>query len=105
MHRLTKFFLAIMLPILGMTSMYGAPIGSWTSFLAYSNITEIEPAGKMVYVLSSKGLFSYNKSDNSVRTYDKMNALNDCNIAHIAYCKAAKRLVIVYENQNIDPSR
>ena len=102
MHRLTKFFLAIMLPILGMTSMYGAPIGSWTSFLAYSNITEIEPAGKMVYVLSSKGLFSYNKSDNSVRTYDKMNALNDCNIAHIAYCKAAKRLVIVYENQNID---
>ena len=79
-----------------------AAIGSWNSYLAYSHITSIEPAGNMVYVLSSKGLFSYNTADNSIQTYDKMNALSDCNIAHIAYCKAARRLVIVYENQNID---
>ena len=79
-----------------------AAIGTWTSYLAYGDITQIQPAGKRVYVLSSKGLFSYNTSDKSVETYDKMNALSDCNIAHIAWCKAAKQLIIIYENQNID---
>ena len=80
----------------------GAAIGTWTSYLAYGDITQIQPAGKRVYVLSSKGLFSYNTSDQSVETYDKMNTLNDCNISHIAWCQAAKRLIIIYENQNID---
>ena len=80
----------------------GAAIGTWNCFLAYSDITEIQPAGNKVYVLSSKGLFSYQLSDQSVQTYHKMNVLNDCNIAHITYCKAAHRLIIVYENQNID---
>ncbi len=96
------FFCSFLLLLAGTPDIQGAPIGSWTSYLAYGNITEIQPAGKVIYVLSSKGLFSYNTSDNSLQTYDKMNALNDCNIAHIAYCKAAKRLVIIYENQNID---
>ena len=97
-----KKSLSILLMLLATLFAQAAPIGSWTSFLAYGDITEIEPAGKMVYVLSSKGLFSYKISDTSVQTYDKMNALNDCNISHIAYCKTAHRLVIIYENQNID---
>ena len=80
----------------------GAAIGTWTSFLAYGDITQIQPAGKKVFVLSSKGLFSYNTSDKSVETYDKMNALSDCNISHIAWCKDAKQLIIIYDNQNID---
>ena len=79
-----------------------APIGTWTSYLAYGNITEIVPTGNTVYVLSSGGLFSYRVSDNSVQTYDNTNVLSDCNIAHIAYCKAAHRLIITYQNQNID---
>lgn len=98
MKRLTITILLLTM----LTLTKGAPIGSWTSYLAYGDITEIAPAGKMVYVLSSKGLFSYNTADNSVETYDKMNALSDCNIAHIAYCKAAKQLFIIYENYNID---
>lgn len=98
MKRLTTTLLLIAM----ITFAKGGPIGSWTSYLAYGDITEIVPVDKMVYVLSSKGLFSYNTNDHSVETYDKMNTLSDCNISHIAYCKAAKRLVIVYENHNID---
>lgn len=97
-----KALLSTILLSLALITAQGAAIGSWNTFLAYSDITEIEPAGKLVYVLSSKGLFSYNTKDQSVDTYDKINALNDVNIEHIAYCKAAHRLVIVYENQNID---
>lgn len=56
----------------------------------------------MLYVLASNSLYSYNKTDKSLQTYDKTTVLNDCGIAHIAWCQKAKRLLIVYENQNID---
>ncbi len=97
-----KLLVVTLMLVFHALTVAAAAIGSWNSYLAYSSITDIQPAGKLVYVLSSKGLFSYNTADNSIQTYDKMNALSDCNISHIAYCKAAKRLVIVYENQNID---
>ena len=77
--------------------------GKWKSYLSYDEPTEIEEAsGNMLYVLASNGLYAYNKNDHSLQIYDKTTVLNDCGIAHIAWCKAAKRLVIVYENHNID---
>ena len=85
-----------------MIQAHAAPIGSWNCFPAYNHITEIQPAGDLVYVLSSKYLFSYNVNDESIQTYHKINYLSDCGISHIAYCKAAKRLVITYDNFNID---
>ncbi len=97
-----RIFLFLLILTLQTTVSMAAPIGSWTSYLAYGDITQIECANQLVYVLSSKGLFSYNTADNSIQTYDKMNALNDCGISYIAYCQTAKRLVIIYDNYNID---
>jgi len=77
-------------------------IGKWSAYPAYRNITEIEKAENMLYVLASGGLYAYNKADQSLQTFNKTNALSDTQINHIAWCKAAKRLVIVYQNQNID---
>lgn len=79
-----------------------AAIGTWTAYLAYSEIAEIEKAGETLFVLASDGLFSYNTSDHSVQTYDKATVLSDCVIAHIAWCPSASRLVVVYKNHNID---
>lgn len=76
--------------------------GTWNAYMAYHDIKDVEKAGKMLYILASDNLYSYNTNDNSVLTYDKMNILSDCDISLIAYCNAAKRLVIVYRNGNID---
>ena len=75
----------------------------WKAYLSYYEPTEIEqtPDG-MLYVLASGGLFSYNPQDQEVQTYDKTTVLSDGDIAHIAWCKAAKKLVIVYSDHNID---
>ena len=97
-----RFYLFVLTLAVFVAQAAAAPIGSWNNYQAYGDITQIECAGNKVYVLSSKGLYSYNNADNSIQTYDKMNALNDCGISHIAYCEAAKRLVIVYDNYNID---
>lgn len=79
-----------------------APIGTWKAYLAYQDITEIEKGGDVLYVLASKHLYSYNTNDQSIQTFDKTNLLSDCNIDHIAWCQQAQRLVIMYDNQNID---
>ncbi|MBO5204559.1 MAG: hypothetical protein J6B47_01210, partial [Prevotella sp.] len=83
-------------------TMAKAAIGEWTAYMAYGDITDIEPAGNTIYVLSSGSLFSYNVNDQNVTIYNKVYPLNDTGIAHIAWCNSSKRLVIIYNNQNID---
>ena len=87
---------------LWITFLCGAS-AQWRAYPSYDEPTEIEQAGDgMLYVLASGGLFSYNPQDQEVQTYDKTTVLSDCDIAHIAWCKAAKKLVIVYSDYNID---
>lgn len=77
-------------------------LGQWKAYMAYHDITAIEPAGKYIYVLASDNLFSYNYNDSSIDTYDKMNSLSDCGIVNIMWNDTAKRLIILYDNYNID---
>lgn len=75
----------------------------WKAYLSYYEPKEIEQANDgMIYVLASGGLFSYSTQDQEVRTYDKTTLLSDCQISHIAWCKSAKKLVIAYDDYNID---
>ena len=77
-------------------------IGTWNAYLAYSDITGVEQAGNQLFVLASNDLFVYNTGDQSVQTFDKVNALSDSYIQKISYNPASKRLVILYSNNNID---
>ncbi len=103
----TTIALAMLLPCLSivncqLSTAHAATIGTWKAYMAYHDVTEIETVGNIMYVLASDGLYTYNKDDNSLQTFDKTNGLSDCAIAHIAWNSQAKRLVIVYKNANID---
>lgn len=75
----------------------------WKAYLSYYDPTEIvEGEGKTIYVLASGGLYRYDRSDQSLTTYDKISGLSDCGIAHIGWSQKAKRLVIVYDDYNVD---
>ena len=76
--------------------------GSWKAFMSYHDIQEIAEGQGTIYVLASNNLYSYHKVDNSITTYDKTKNLSDGSTAHIAWCEAAGKLLIVYANQNID---
>lgn len=84
------------------TTISAAKIGEWKAYMAYGEITDIEPAGNIVYVLSSNSIFSYNVNDESLTTYDKVYPLSDCTIMRIAWNNDVKRLIIIYDNHNID---
>ncbi len=92
---ITAFFMTAAMAV-------AASAGTWKNYLAYSEITDVQQAGNTIFVLASNSLYSYNTADNSITTFDKTNGLSDCEIKMMAWCGAAKRLVAVYENGNID---
>ena len=98
MNRIAVIILSVLSPLF----LQAATIGEWNVYPAYADITDIQPAGNTVYVLSSKNLFSYHLSDNSVKTYGKGHGLSDAGITHIAWCEQAKKLVVIFDNYNID---
>ena len=80
-----------------------AQIGSWRAYLAYYEPQQICIAGNnILFVRASNSLYSYNLTDHSITTYDKVNTLSDTYISSIAWNQQAKRLIIVYQNGNID---
>ena len=93
---LLPFYLFTFLPL-------HAQIGTWRNYLSYYDIQQIKAAGDdNLFVLASNGLYQYNKTDQSIHTYDKTNGLSDTYITNICWCPQAKRLIAVYQNSNID---
>lgn len=88
--------------LLLLSTIHAATIGTWKTYMAYHDIQDVIQAGKMIYVLASNDLYTYNTKDKSIQTYDKTNGLNDCNINYISYNTTARQLVIVYSDYNID---
>ena len=80
-----------------------AQIGTWRAYMSYYEPQQIVKAGSnTLFVRASNSLYSYNLTDHSINTYNKVNTLNDTYISHIAWNQQTKRLIIVYQNGNID---
>lgn len=77
-------------------------LGSWKTYPAYQIATMNVPVGDKIYSLCNGNLFSYNTADSEVFCYDRVNQLNDCNIKFIDYCTSEHKLILVYDNGNID---
>ena len=80
-----------------------AQTGSWKAYIAYYEPQQIVKAGtNTLFVRASNGLYSYNLTDHSITTYDKVKQLNDTYITHIGWNNKAQRLIIIYQNSDID---
>lgn len=79
-----------------------AQIGTWKAYMAYHDVQQIQKAGDELFVMASNSLYQYNLTDQSIYTYDKTNGMSDTHITHIAWSSAAGRLIVVYQNSNID---
>lgn len=83
----------------------------WQVYPAYTEAVQVEAAGNYLYcVMKGSGkvgsktgnLVRYDTEDGSVKTYDCLHELSDKEVLHISYNKFTKRLLVVYENGNID---
>ena len=77
-------------------------VGQWKDYLAYNQASDICVAKERVYCVAQGGLFYYNNDDNSINRISKINGLSDNSIKQIKYNKENERLIIAYDNCNID---
>lgn len=97
-----RYFLSLILFFSLVVTALAGGVGTWKNYLAYSDVQWVEEGSNKLYVLASNSLYAYNKNDQSIKTYDKVNGLSDTDIRFIAWNKTARRLVIIYSNNNID---
>lgn len=97
-----RYLLVAAFILLAYCNALAGGVGTWKSYLAYSDVQWVEEGSNKLYVLASNSLYTYNKNDQSIKTYDKVNGLSDTDIRFIAWNKTARRLVIIYSNNNID---
>ena len=97
-----RYFLSLILFFSIVVTALAGGVGTWKNYLAYSDVQWVEEGSNKLYVLASNSLYTYNKNDQSIKTYDKVNGLSDTDIRFIAWNKTSRRLVIIYSNNNID---
>lgn len=88
----------------GLPSNYAqaSTLGEWKVYPSYWQATRNVVVGSSVYSLCNGNLFRYDTDDSSVKLYDCLNDLNDVRIQYMDYSREAKRLILVYDNGNID---
>lgn len=98
--RITR--IALMAVCLLVLACANALANNWRVYSSYHNPVKAVKTDSRLFVLASGDLYSYDTEDQTVELYDKSNALSDFGIYDIAYSSATKRLVVLYENGNID---
>lgn len=83
----------------------------WQVYPAYREAVQVEAADNYLYCImkgcgtiqsNTGNLVRYDVEDGSVKTYDCLNELSEKEIAHISYNRQSRRLLIIYNNGNID---
>ena len=98
--RYLLFFIAILALIQKAGAQIG--IGEWTDYQSYASAKNVVDAGNKIYCVTDGGLFSYDKTDNSILKMSGINGLSDVGLQRLAYNKENDLLLIAYQNANID---
>jgi len=98
-----KYQLFIALFFITIHTSYAQPvIGEWTDYQSYASAKNVVDTGDKVYCVTEGGLFSYNKTDNSIQKMSGINGLSDVGVQRLAYSKENNVLLIAYQNANVD---
>jgi len=80
----------------------GIAIGQWRDHLPWNSCISVTEGDGIVYCATKYAVFSFDKSDNSLKKMTKVNYLSDIGVSKISYHKALKTLVVAYSNGNLD---
>ena len=97
-----KYILLFVILICHIEMATGQATYSWKTYPALQIASFNIPTDNKIYSLCNGNLFSYDPSTTEVYVYDRLNGLYDTKIQFIGYCAATQKLVLAYENGNID---
>ena len=79
-----------------------AQIGIWQSHASYRSGQSVAVVGRYVYAATQNGFFYYDQSTNETRSLGKTTDLSDVGISRLLYLADQQRLLIAYQNGNLD---
>ena len=94
--------ISLLLLLLLPTMLKAAAIGEWTYYLSYHDATHCIPVGKSIYALYAGNLLIYDTEDGAVTTPTKLDGLSEKQIVLMQDCQAEQKVILVYNNGNID---
>ncbi len=87
----------------GIRPVSGQPVVSeWTDYQSYARSKYVVDTGSKVYCVTEGGLFSYDKTDNSIQKMSGISGLSDVGVQRLAYSKENNLVIIAYQNANLD---
>lgn len=101
-HLLRFFTVFILIGLVKIDHAQEIPIGSWRDHLSYSNGVSVDYGNDVVYCASESAVFSYNLIDNSIHRLNLISGLSDIGVKVIKYNPNNGKLIIAYQNGNID---
>ena len=78
------------------------PIGSWREHLPFNNAVQVAGEDNLIHCATPFGFFTFDKADGSFERRTKVNGLNEVRVRLMAKEPAGKRMILVYENSNVD---
>ena len=96
-----KFFITL-ITLISISLNITAAVGDWKIYMSYSEPQQIQETGNYLFVQASNSLYLYNKNDQSIQTFDKTTGMSDVVVTNISWNQQTKRLIIIYDNANID---
>ena len=86
----------------GVNELVEGSMQQWKLHFSYIDPTQIAASPKRIYAAASGSLFSVDRADQTLDYWNKATGLRGNSIAHIAYDANSSKLVIAYENGQID---
>ena len=86
----------------GETELEEGSMLNWKLHFSYTNPQEIAATPSAIFAVGNGSLFSVNRADESIAYWNKSTGLSGTSVTHIAYDEKAGKLIIAYDNGQID---
>lgn len=83
-------------------SVLGTPVGQWTSFYSYNEVTDMVEDGTTFYVGTLSGFYTYNRNNGDIEAFNKISGMANPGVARLSHDITTGITVIGYQNSNID---
>lgn len=79
-----------------------AGVGQWRDHLPFNSFIAVAESGNDIYGATPYAVLKYNKAEESIERFNKINGLSDVGISDICYNPELNATVVAYTNTNID---
>ncbi len=79
-----------------------AGVGDWRDHLPFNKFIAVTETPNKVFGATPYALLTFNKNDESIERFTKINGLSDIEISDVSYSSELQTVVLAYTNTNID---